>query len=194
MVNVQNEIKKKSQTYSEIDMFSFWQCAASLLFALSFIIQEWHLFFLFVGIFNLVLAVYYIRISMLTKSWKKVQGQYQLFRLDTVTIQRCRLGGIDVRYRPYCMYSYRLDDISYSSDRLAIVKKDYELISATGNDLKSIIKRDIATKTIDLFVNPDDYSESILVREISKWKLLRVYFIGLLGLLETVFISVRLLY
>lgn len=184
---------KKSQTFSEVDYFSFWQCFTSVLLAVSFIIQEWYLFFLLTGILNMLIVLNYVRRSVLTKSWTKVKGIYQLFRLDTINIQRCNRGGPDVRYRPYCSYSYIVNDVKYDSDRLSIVNNDYESDSAVGDDLKIVIKRDIKTKTVAVFINPKDPNKSVLVKEISKWKILGIYFIGFLSLLQIVLASYRLL-
>jgi len=104
-LNVQTAIIKKSQTFSEVDLFSFWQCLTLLIFDFSFVVQEWYLFALCTGILNMLVVLYFIRKSMLTRSWTKVKGTYQLFRLDTINIQRCSHGGPDIRYRPYCSYS-----------------------------------------------------------------------------------------
>lgn len=46
---------------------------------------------------------------------------------------------------------------------------------------------------IDIFVNPNNYGESILVREVSKWKILSIYLIGLLSIVQMAVVIFRLM-
>ena len=82
-----------------------------------------------------------------------------------------------------------VNGINYKSDRLSILTYDHETDSAVSDDIKTVVKRDIKSKTVDIFVNPKEPHAAVLVRGISKWKILFIYFIGLLSLLQIIYVG-----
>lgn len=61
-----------------------------------------------------------------SKKWIKTKGEYKKYNLQYIRyIGLLNNYSYDNCCRPYCLYTYKVDGVQYTNDRLSILNKDF---------------------------------------------------------------------
>ncbi|WP_428738449.1 DUF3592 domain-containing protein [Sulfurimonas sp.] len=164
------------------DKKSFWIFFSSILVACSVIIPESYLVAFVVGIVNINIFAYYFYLDSKSKNWVLIEGNYSTYQFKKFKINNFSRNSTKV-VQTYCEYTYTVEGEKYFSNVLSIVNKDYYFHETFLELAKELVRKNPKTKTLQLYYNPKNPSESILVKGLSNSYILQVYIIGIIGMI-----------
>jgi len=167
----------------EFDFLSIYAQLAFLFFIISIILHKFYYISIFIGVINIYLFIFYkIRINSL-KDWTECIGIYNKYYLQKVYIQN--LGrNLAERYRPYCRYSYIVEEKKYFNDTLGAINDDFAY-PIEGKDIaEKVVFKTKTDKNVRIYYNPNNPHESVLTLTMSQKKILTIYTLLVLGILS----------
>jgi hypothetical protein len=164
------------------DKKGFWIFFSGVLVACSVVIPEFYIVAFVVGILNISIFIYYFYLDSKSKNWVAIEGNYSTYQFKKFKINNFSRNATKV-VQPYCEYTYTLEGEKYFSNVLSIVNKDYYFHEIFLDLAKKIVKKNPKTKALQIYYNPKNPSESILVKGLSNSFILQVYMLGLIGMI-----------
>lgn len=169
----------------EINFLSFWIYFSIYCSITFFVVDYFYYLALLLGIFNIIIFIYYYQKLYFSKKWVKTEGLYKKYYLENVRfIIFSHYSGY--HYRPYCLYMYEVDGKTYKNDRLCILNKDFLTHEQFKKNAHYIVGKNSRTKEVDVYYNPKKPNESILVKGASSSKMIVLYSMFAIGLISLV--------
>jgi hypothetical protein len=129
--------------------------------------------FTFGCVYFLVLLCRSLRMGLASKNWPNVRG---IVKESSVEEKSESEGG--VIYRPKIIYSYRVDDCDYESDR------SFSWIrSGWRKRVANIVERYPQGSDVEVYFNPDNPSQAVLERGITPSSYIVGFGVCLIGLI-----------
>jgi hypothetical protein len=134
----------------------------------------------FVGMLIAVRAVLHFARQKRTRNWIPVDITITRSEIDLV--EKPEIYAKIEYFFPLVEYSYEVDGLAYKSDKVSLDSKAWVLKSRS--EVEKAFERAISRKKA--YLNPVDYREAVLIREIPKER--RMHYVGVLmaGLLVSI--------
>ena len=130
----------------------------------------------FGGVYLLVLLCRSLRMGLASKYWPSVRG---IVKESSVEENWQSEGG--TVYRPKIVYSYRVNDCEYESDRsFSWIRSGWRKRAA------KIVERYPQGGNVEVFFNPDDPSQAVLERGIAPSAYIVGFGVCLIGLIAAI--------
>lgn len=108
------------------------------------------------------------------KKWKKIQGDILKHKVDNFDVSDGSKRVVE-RYRPYYLYEYVVNGKKYKNDQLGILVKDFSEPKEFVKLVEQKIEKDSKKGIINIYYNPSQPKNSVLINEFSSGRMLLVY-------------------
>lgn len=144
------------------------------------IVSVFMIAFLMIGLVFVIITIFFNSLNKKTKFWKRYSGE--IIKSELKEKEYIYSYDIDeynsskeVSYKLHVVYRYIVGNVEYQSDKVYASKINNYFL--TKSDINKLKKKYFKDKKIDVYVNPKDRSDSILINQIQLFDKILLFFL-----------------